>query len=300
LPLQTADLREKIASRFFSSSAEQGQGMGGGLTNRVAIVTGGGWNVGRAVAEAFARDGARVVVAARARERLEATATAIRAAGGVALAVPTDVTDLAAVEALVARTVAEFGTVDVLAAVAGGGAVYEPIDSMPPDAWDRIYRQNVTSLFYCTRAVLPLYRQRDSGVVLTCSGGGGFHPVLGLPMAAYACAKAAVCRFTDQLTAELWETGIRVNCFDPGLAWDAPTLARIEAEERSTGRPHPLRDRYRPASVAAELALWLASPRSEPLRGRCVSVYDDWWKDPVEVARVDATIHRYRLRRDDL
>ena len=267
------------------------------LADRVAIVTGGGRNVGRAVAEAFAAAGARVVVAGRRPEPLEDTVRRISAAGGEALAVPTDCTEWEQVERLVAVTTARFGPVDVMAAIAGGGCVYQPIDAMDPAAFDRIFRQNVTSAFFSARAVLPTFRQRDTGVLITCSGGGGYYPVLGKDMAAYAAAKAAVCRMTDQLTAELWETGIRVNALDPGLAWDEARLAEVEAEEARTGRPHPQREQYRPARHAGELAVWLASDRSRPIRGRLLSVYDEWWRDPEQVAAVDATIHLYRLRR---
>src|SRR5690606_4477562 len=143
------------------------------------------------------------------------------------------------------------------------------------------------------------FRRRNSGAVLLCAGGGAFHPVLGEPIAAYACAKAALCRLTDQATAELLDTGIRVNCIDPGLAWDDETLAAVEREERRSGRPHPQRTAYRPASQAAELAAWLVAERSDGVRGRCVSVYDAWWRDPAEVAAVERTLHRYRLRRYD-
>jgi 3-oxoacyl-[acyl-carrier protein] reductase len=273
---------------------------GRALDGRVAVVTGGGRNVGRAVAEAFAAAGARVVVASRNAANLAATVRRIEAAGGVALACPTDVTELAEVEALVGRTVEAFGDLDVFAAIAGGGCVYEPIDTMEPAAFDRIHRLNVTSAFYAARAVLPIFRPKDRGVFLTCSGGGGYYPVLGKTMAAYACAKAAVCRLTDQLTAELWETGIRINCIDPGLAWDEERLASIETEERRTGQPHPQRPQYRPAHHAGELAVWLASDASAPLRGRCLSVYDSWWRDPEQVRAVDATVHLYRLRRYDV
>lgn len=270
------------------------------LVGRVAIVTGASRNVGREVACRFAAAGARVVLASRDRERLTAVEERIRAAGGECLVVPTDVTDLAAVEAMVGRTLDTFGQIDVLAAIAGGGCVYQPMDEMDPAAWDRTFRTNVTATFHCARAVLPHFRSRNAGVLLTCSGGGGYYPVLGKTMLAYACAKAAVCRFTDQLTAELWETGIRVNAIDPGLCWDEARLAQIEAEERASGQPHPQRPQYRPASHAAELALWLASDASAPLRGRCLSVYDEWRHDPAKVAEVDATVHLYRLRRYDV
>jgi 3-oxoacyl-[acyl-carrier protein] reductase len=168
---------------------------------------------------------------------------------------------------------------------------------MDPDAWDRVVRQNLTSTFYCARAVLPHFRARDRGVLITCSGGGSYYPVLGALLNAYACAKAAICRFTDQLTAELWESGIRINCLDPGMVWSPDTLAHIEAEEARTGQPHPNRDVNRPPSHAAELALWLASDRSAKIPGRLVSVHDSWWRDPERVARVADTVHLYRMRR---
>jgi hypothetical protein len=74
----------------------------------------------------------------------------------------------------------------------------------------------------------------------------------------------------------------------------------VIAEEEATGKPHPLRPDYRPPEVAAELAVWLASDDSASMQGRCVSVNDDWWRDPVRVRRVAQTIHHYRLRRYDL
>ena len=134
---------------------------------------------------------------------------------------------------------------------------------------------------------------------MTCSGGGAWFPLLGAHATAYASAKAGVCRFTDQLAVELMDTGIRVNCLQPGLTWTAERLREVEEEERRTGRPHPERALNHPPEDAAELAAWLASDESAPLTGRLVSVDDDWWRDPAQVQAVCASLHSYCLRRVD-
>ncbi len=249
---------------------------------------------------AFAEAGAKVVVASRNEANLDATVRAIEAAGGEAVARRTDVTDLADVEGLVADTLARWGQLDIMAAIAGGGAVAKSIEEVTPSEFRDVFERNVTSTFYSIRAALPSMRERDRGTIITCAGGGAFAPVLGATMAPYASAKAAVCRLTDQLTAEYWGTALRFHSIDPGLCWDPVTRAGIEAEEARTGEPHSQRDVVRRPEDAGELAVWLASDESAPLRGRCVSVNDAWWRDPGQVEAVHATIHRYRLRRDDL
>lgn len=267
------------------------------LHGQVAIVTGAGWNIGRAVALAFAAAGARVVLASRRVNLLEETAKLIDEGGGESLVVRTDVTQAEQVDALVARTVERFGTVDIMAALAGGGLNPRKLEDVTEEQWQDVFRINVLSTFLCTRAVLPILREKDSGSVLTCAGGGAFFPMLGVEYNAYACAKAAVCRLTDQMTAELWETGIRFNCLEPGKVLGPDRIREIEAEEERTGQPHAEREGNHSPQDAAELALWLVSEESAPLRGRCVSVDDTWWRDPDRVAAVHATLHAYRLRR---
>jgi NAD(P)-dependent dehydrogenase (short-subunit alcohol dehydrogenase family) len=147
---------------------------------------------------------------------------------------------------------------------------------------------------------MPLYRRQGHGVVITAAGGGAFFPWLGVHAAAYAAAKAAVCRLTDQIQAEVLDTGIRLNALEPGMVWDDDKLRAVEAQERASGKPHPQRASYRPPELAAELAVWLACADSAAMQGRCVSVNDDWWRDPARVQRVAQTVHHYRLRRYDL
>jgi NAD(P)-dependent dehydrogenase (short-subunit alcohol dehydrogenase family) len=248
-----------------------------GLGGQTVVITGGGHHLGRAVAEACAEDGARVVLAARNAARLEGVAEGIRQQGGQALAVPTDVTCADQVAALVRAAEEWAGPVDVAVAFAGGGAPQVPVEELDPAAFDAVVRVNLHGTFHLVRAVLPSMRARNRGSIVCCAGGGAFWPVLGSSFVAYACAKAAICRLTDQLTAELWETGIRVNAIEPGP---------VGGGDIGPGQ-------------VAELAVWLASPRSAPLRGRLVATTDAWWRDPEQVAAVDATIHAYRLRRAD-
>lgn len=270
------------------------------LRDLVAIVTGGGHNIGRAIARAFAAEGARVMVCGRRAHLLAETERLIVDAGGTAATFAADLTDPTSALSLVDATCARFGTVDIVAAMAGGGAVYEPIEALAPAAFDAIYRQNVGTTFFTLRAVMPIFRGKNRGVAITAAGGGAFFPWLGVNASLYAAAKAAVCRLTDQLQAELLDTGIRLNVLEPGMVWSEEKLRAVEAEERATGKPNPLRPHYRPPEAAAELAVWLASDASASMQGRCVSVNDDWWRDPARVRRVAQTIHHYRLRRYDL
>jgi NAD(P)-dependent dehydrogenase (short-subunit alcohol dehydrogenase family) len=270
------------------------------LAGQVAIVTGGGHNIGRAVARAFAAHGARVMVCGRRAHLLEETACSIRDSGGDAETFAADLTDAAQAQALVEATCARLGSVDAVAALAGGGAVYARIEDLAPETFDAIYRQNVGTTFHTLRAVMPIFRSKNRGVAITTAGGGAFFPWLGVNAAAYAAAKAAVCRLTDQLQAELLDTDIRLNVLEPGMVWSDEKLRAVEAEEKATGKPHPLRPHYRPPEAAAELAVWLASAASASMQGRCVSVNDDWWRDPARVRKVAQTVHHYRLRRYDL
>ena len=269
------------------------------LAGRTAIVTGGGWNIGRAVAIAFAAQGARVVVTSRNRGNLERTVEQIAAAGGEAFAVPADLESQGAAHAVVREAEARYGPVDVLAALAGGGAhgQLDDPDDIEGVAWESVFRRNFFTAVHAVRAVLPSMRARDAGSILLCSGGGAFFPLIDQQATAYGTAKAAICRLTDQLTADLWHSRIRVHCVDPGLTWSPPALAAIEEEERRTGAPHPARAQNHPPEATAELALWLVSERSRPVRGRVVSVDDTWWRDPARAAAVEQTIHLYRLRR---
>lgn len=267
------------------------------LSGKVAVVTGGGYNVGRAVAAAFAREGARVMVAGRTPERLDATVADIAALGGTARARATDVTDLEQCEALAAETLSAFGTVDVLACIAGGGGGYEEVDAIDPAWWAHVVSLNLVGTFHAIRAFLPELRRRGAGSILTCAGGGAFFPLVGVPASAYAAAKAGVSRLTDQLAVELHGAGIRVNCLQPELTWSPERQAAVEAEERRSGRPHPERGVNHPPEHAAELAVWLASDESAPLTGRSVSVNDRWWRDRAEVDAVCASLHAFTLRR---
>lgn len=262
----------------------------------VAIVTGGGWNIGRAIAVDLAATGHRVVVAARTVERLEETAALIRAAGGEVLVQPVDVTSADDTRRLIDATVGAFGRIDVLANIAGGFGAEGRIEDVDPAAWIDVVQRNVAGTFLCTHAAMPHLKARPRANVITCAGAGSFFPALGWPITAYATAKAALCRFTDQLAAELLDTKVRVNCIEPGMVWDPPMLAKVEAEERETGQPHPERPHNRPPEAAAELVRWLVSDAADAITGRLVSVNDDWWRDPARVAAIAET-DAYRLRR---
>ena len=271
--------------------------MTGLLSERVAIVTGGGVNIGRAVARRFAAEGARVVVSGRREELLEETVALIETEGGAAMAVPGDVTSLADMERVAARTVERFGTIDSLAALAGGGHVDEEIDRIDAGWWVQVIQQNIVGTFHATRAVLPTMRAKNYGTIVTCAGGGALFPTPGTCATDYATAKAGICRFTDQLAVELMDTGIRVNCMLPGLTWPEEKLAEVAAEEARTGKPHPDREHNRPPEESAELAAWLASEESSPLFGRTILTTEDWWRDPDKVHLVHHSYHRSCLRR---
>lgn len=265
----------------------------------VALVTGGGWNIGRAVAERLARCGARVVVSSRQPARLEETVAAIQAAGGEAVAMPADATDAAAMQAVGDAVRERYGRIDILVAAAGGSGAHEAVDVVDPSAWVDVIAKNLFATFHAARSVLPAMRAQNDGVIVTFTGGGAFFPWVGMHATAYATVKAAICRFTDQLHAELLDTPLRVNCIEPGMVWDPDRLAAVAAEEAASGTPHPERAFNRSPELAAELVEFLASPSGAMIRGRILSVNDTWWRDPAQIEAVEATHHLYRVRRVD-
>lgn len=267
------------------------------LSARVVLVTGGGWNIGRAIARRLAGCGARLALMGRNEARLGETKALIEAAGGQAVCAPADVTDAQAVVEAVARLRASLGAPDALVCCAGGGGAHAPLEEADPAEWWGVVQKNLQGTFHSIRAVLGDMRAQDRGDILTMSGGGAFFPVLGSHYSAYAASKAAICRLTDQLQAELLDTQINVNCVEPGMVWDEYKLAAIAAEEERSGKPHPLRPNNRAPEDAAELVEMLLSPAGRPIRGRVVSVLDGWWRDPAQIAAVEQTVHRYRVRR---
>ena len=241
------------------------------IENKVAVVTGGARDIGRAVSEKLAAGGAKVVVNyCNNRDNGERTAQAITQAGGAAIAVGADVTKAEQVEALLAETKKAFGdSIDILVNVAGGLVARKTLPEMDKAFFEEVMKLNVTSVFLMTRAVAPRMGAGASIVnIASLAGRDGGGP----GAAAYATSKGAVMTFTRAMAKELGPRDIRVNCVCPGLIGTSfhDTFTKDEARKKIAAAT-PLR-REGAASEVADLVAYLASSESAFLTGASLDI----------------------------
>jgi NADP-dependent 3-hydroxy acid dehydrogenase YdfG len=223
--------------------------MSGALAGKVALVTGAGRGIGRAVALALAAEGAAVALAARSRADLAAVAGELRERSARALALPTDVTQDGAVEAMVEQTVAQLGRLDVLVTSAGTAAFAPVADTKPAD-WDAMLAVNLRAVMVCCRAVLPVMMRQRSGTILNV---GSIASKRALPgSAVYTATKMAIDGFSRVLAEEMRPHGVRVGVLVAGAVdtslWDA------------VGSSPPRERMLRPEDVARAAVLMAALP----------------------------------------
>jgi 3-oxoacyl-[acyl-carrier protein] reductase len=235
----------------------------------VVLVTGGSRGIGRAVVLAFAAQGAKVAFCYQ-RDHVAASALCQEAAAnGLAVtAHQTDVTDLAAVEQWVAATVQHHGRIDVLVNNAGYFPK-TPVAEITPAEWESVLRTNLTSVFYCCRAVLPVMAQQGGGSIINIASvagkrGSAYH-------AHYAAAKGGVLAFTRSLAREVIGQGIRVNAVSPGRIATELLLADQAAEGDRWRADTPLRRLGMPEEVAAAV-VFLATPAAGYIVGETLDV----------------------------
>ncbi|HYY04940.1 MAG TPA: SDR family oxidoreductase [Candidatus Limnocylindria bacterium] len=214
------------------------------LEDRVAIVSGIGPGLGRAIALACAREGADVVLAARTAAALEAVAAEVRALGRRALAVPTDVARPDDCRRLADAAAAQLGRIDVLVNNAFRSVPYEPVAEVSMEDWRRIFDVNLFGAVQLSQAVIPHMRARGGGSIVMI--GSMSMRVIEPRFGGYAASKAALVSAAQTMAKELGGAGIRVNCVVPGYIW-GPALERwFQQLAREQGRT--------PEAVHAEIA----------------------------------------------
>ena len=198
------------------------------LEGSTAIVTGAGRGIGRALAVEFATHGMNVVCAARREHEIKGTTDLIKDTSGDALAVPTDITDPAAVGRMVDKTLDHFGQIDVLFNNAASFGALGPIWSVDADQWWHDIRVNLRGTMLCSQAVQPHMIERDSGIVINMAGGDHIPGGTG-----YSCSKVALVRLTELMAKECEHDGYNIFVFTmgPGFVRTEMTEYQIEAEE---------------------------------------------------------------------
>lgn len=228
--------------------------MSGALDGKVALITGAGRGIGRATAVAFAAEGAAVALVARSRADLAGVAAEVREAGGRALALPTDVTQDAAVEALMERVAGELGRLDVLLTSAGTASFATVADSKPAD-WETMLAVNLRAVMVTCRAALPVMMRQRSGTILNVASIAAKRVLPG--SAVYTATKMAVVGFSRVLAEELRPHGVRVGVLVPG-AVDTPLWDTL-------GASPPREKMLRPQDVARAAVLMAALPPNASL-----------------------------------
>ncbi len=238
------------------------------LDGRVAIISGIGPGMGRDAALACAREGARVVLAARTLSKVESVAAEVESLGGEALAVTTDVTDLTQIDDLVASTLDTFGRVDVLVNNAFAQPPFATLEEMDLESWYSSFEINCTSALKMSRAVLPSMRQQGKGSIINVATMSirNNKPMFG----AYAAAKSAMTSMTRTMAKEVGPDGVRVNAICPGFIFGDSVQWYLQslADQHNT----TYQEEY--DNVANEIALGFI-PDSEQICGSVVFFASD-------------------------
>jgi 7-alpha-hydroxysteroid dehydrogenase len=238
------------------------------LDGYVALVTGAGRGIGAAIARAYARAGADVVLVARTAGELEDVAAAVQAAGRSATAIPADLTDVSRAAQIVDRTIAEHGRLDILVNNAGGAMPAAYLDTTP-EALDEAFHFNVAAPFELTRRATPYLLDSGRGSVINITS--RMDRLAARQMVTYGTVKAALAHLTRLLAVEL-APGVRVNGIAPGVV-ETDGLATVLTDElrRRIVAATPLR---RLSSVAdvANTARWLASPAASYVTGKVIEI----------------------------
>jgi NAD(P)-dependent dehydrogenase (short-subunit alcohol dehydrogenase family) len=244
---------------------DKGDNMGGRLQDKVAVVTGGGSGIGRAIAQALHRQGAKVVVADISGEEKAAA----EALGSGAIAFGVDVTKASEVTALMQAAVDAFGRVDILCQAAGIEGDLGPTGECAEDNFDRVMAVNVKGTFLGMRAVLPLFAANGSGAIVNMASMASWIVLPGMP--AYCASKGAVLQLTRTAAVEYATAGIRINAICPG-AVDTPMLRRTgQAVVDASVAATPMGRLARPEEIAA-LAVFLASDDASYVTGAGLTV----------------------------
>jgi NAD(P)-dependent dehydrogenase (short-subunit alcohol dehydrogenase family) len=251
------------------------------LKDKVAIITGGGRGIGRAISSAFASEGARVVMAARTRSRLDEAAEEIRAQGGTAQAMQTDITDESQIERMVAETIHAYGRIDILVNNSGIAGPTARVVDLDLAAWNEVFAVDVTGGMLCAKHVLKHMIPQKSGVIINIvsEGGRSGDGRSGYPMRSpYCCSKAGLIALTETLSIEVGEYNIRVNAISPAAVRGERIINVVKGRSEATGLPFEevmgkLVENYslkRPAeeSEIAAAAVFLASDESSAITGQ--------------------------------
>ena len=237
------------------------------LEGKVAIITGAGRGLGRAMAERFANCGADVVAASRTVSQLEETAELVRKLGRKCLVAPTDVTRSDQVNNMVAAAMKEFGKIDVMINNAGRGddSFGGTIDTISDEDWRRGIDTDLSSQFYCARAVIPHMLKQQHGKIINIASGYGLRG--GRHIYMYACAKGAVIQLTRSLALSYAERNIQVNCIVPGIFPHTEELMRFF----KGGKFIPI-GRVGEDQDIGPLAVFLSSEASNHINGELIAI----------------------------
>ena len=250
------------------------------LLNKVAIITGAGRGIGKAIALSYAREGANLVVVSRTKSEIEETALEIKKIGRRVRFLSLDISKPSDVSLMVEKALDEFHRINILVNNAGIYGPIGPVVENDISRWIKAININLIGTFLCSREILPTMMKHNNGKIINLSGGGASSPYP--RFSAYATSKAAVVRFTETLAKEVEEYNIQVNAIAPGAIYtrlhenvldplvNAGEVARSAAIKlKKTGGTS--------IELPAGLAVFLASDDSNGLTGRLISaVWDDW------------------------
>jgi NAD(P)-dependent dehydrogenase (short-subunit alcohol dehydrogenase family) len=242
----------------------------GRLTGKTALITGGDSGIGRAVALAFAREGADLLISYLPQEESDAqeTVRVVREAGREALTMPGDIGDEAHCRKMVERAVGELGQLDILVNNAAFQMSHEGIDDLPTAEFEHTFRTNVFAMFYLCKAALP--RMREGGAIINTASIQAYQP--SAQLLAYAATKGAIVTFTKALAEDAIKRGIRVNAVAPGPIWTPLIPATMPGEKVAKfGQDTPEGRPGQPAELAP-LYVFLASQESSYITGQVVGV----------------------------